>query len=241
MIRSVLVISLTLLYILVVGTPYLIYTVLSGDTDRIYRAGVLGAKLAVRLAGVRVEARGEENIPARRAAIYMVNHQSNCDPPVVVGLLPPVLILIKEEFFRVPVLGRGMRLRGFIPVDRKRRGRSIHAIKHATESVKAGHSFLVFPEGTRSEDGRLLPFRKGVFVMAIESGAPIVPVSISGSRRIMPKGSFSMHSGVVRVIFHEAVETRGSSLDDLPEILCRVRQAILAGLAPEERPLGAAA
>lgn len=241
MIRSFLVIALVLIYILILGTPYLIYTLLSGNTGPIYRVGVLGAQLAVWLAGVKVEASGQGKIPADRAAVYMVNHQSNCDPPVVIGLLPPVLILAKEEFFRVPILGRGMRLRGFIRVDRKSREKSIRAINEAVKSLKAGHSFMVFPEGTRSEDGRLLPFKKGVFVMAIKADAPIVPVSISGSGRIMPKGKFAIHPGRVRVTFHEAIETKGSSLDDLPEILHRVRQAILAGLSPDERPLGAVA
>ncbi len=241
MIRSFLVISFVMIYILVVGAPYLIYTLVSGNSDPIYRVGVLGAQLAVRMAGVVVEARGQERIPANGPVVYMVNHQSNCDPPVVVGLLPPVLILAKQEFFRVPILGRAMRRRGFILVDRKSREKSIRAIEEAVGSLKAGHSFLVFPEGTRSENGRLLPFKKGVFVMAIRSGASIIPVSISGSRRIMPKGKFAIHPGRVRVTFHEAIETKDSSLDALPDVLRRVRQAILAGLAPDEWPLGAVA
>src|SRR5579872_3292272 len=142
-----------LAYVLLVGAPYLLYTILTGNTDPIYRVGVLGAKLTLRLAGVQLEVRGHEKIPQGRAVVFMANHQSNCDPPAIVGVLPPVLILVKEEFFRVPVLGRAMRLRGFIPVDRRTREKSIKSIDAAAAALARGHSFLVFPEGTRSPDG----------------------------------------------------------------------------------------
>lgn len=241
MIRSLFVISLALAYVLVVGAPYLLYTILTGNTDPIYRVGVLGAKLTLRLAGVRLEVRGLEKIPQERAAVYMANHQSNCDPPAIVSLLPPVLILVKREFFRVPVLGRAMRLRGFIPIDRKNRGGAFQALEQATRFLMAGHSFLAFPEGTRSVDGRLLPFKKGVFIMALKAGAPIVPISISGSRKIMPKGQPVIRPGVVRVMFHDIVETHGCNMEDLESIQDRVRAAILSGLASEERSLEAVA
>ncbi|HEX5481976.1 MAG TPA: lysophospholipid acyltransferase family protein [Terriglobia bacterium] len=237
MIRSVSVVLFALAYILVVGAPYLLYTILTGQTDPIYRAGVLGARLTVRLAGVRLEVIGQERIPEGRAVVFMMNHQSNCDPPAVIGLLPPVLILGKAEFFRTPILGRAMRMRGFIPVDRSRRERAILALEQATDALKAGHSFLVFPEGTRSPHGRLLPFKKGVFIMAIKAAAPVVPISISRSRKIMPKGRFVIRPGVVRITFHDPVETAGCSVENLHAIQHRVREAILAGLAAEEWPL----
>src|SRR5579883_1290800 len=132
MIRSIFVISFALAYVLLVGAPYLLYTILTGNTDPIYRVGVLGAKLTLRLAGVQLEVRGHEKIPQGRAVVYMANHQSNCDTPAIVGLLPPVLILVKKEFFRVPILGQAMRLRGFVPIDRKNRGGAIQALEQAT-------------------------------------------------------------------------------------------------------------
>src|SRR5579884_4192043 len=241
MIRSIFVISFALAYVLLVGAPYLLYTILTGNTDPIYRVGVLGAKLTLRLAGVQLEVRGHEKIPQGRAVVYMANHQSNCDPPAIVGLLPPVLILVKKEFFRVPILGQAMRLRGFVPIDRKNRGGAIQALEQATRFLMAGHSFLAFPEGTRSGDGRLLPFKKGVFIMAFRAGTPIVPISISGSRKIMPKGEPAIRPGLVRVTFHDAVETQGCTLKDLELIQGRVRAAILSGLASEERSLEAVA
>lgn len=241
MIRALFVTSFACAYVLIVGVPYLFYTLLSRDTDPIYRAGVLGAKLTLRLAGITLDVRGRERIPMGRAAVFMANHQSNCDPPAIVTVLPPVLILVKQEFFRVPVLGRGMRLRGFVAVNRADRAQSIRAIEEAQRRLQSGQSFLVFPEGTRSPDGRLLPFKKGVFRMALRAGAPIVPVSISGSRRIMPKGQLAIRPGLVRVTFHTPIETAGCSLEDLHSLQRAARRAVLAGLGPEEQPLDAVA
>lgn len=234
MIRSACVVCFALLYIFVIGAPLLVYTLLSGNTDLIYRAGVLGATMTVRLAGARLEVVGREKIERTRAVVFMANHQSNCDPPALIGLLPPVLILGKQEFFRVPILGRAMRLRGFIPVDRRSREKSIQAINRAADSLSAGRSFLTFPEGTRSPDGRLLPFKKGVFIMAMKAGAPIQPVSISRSRKVMPKGKMAMRAGKVRITFHDLLATTGTT--EISVYQDAVRKAILSGLAEEEWP-----
>lgn len=235
MIRSACVVCFALLYIFVAGGPLLLFTLLTGNTSVIYRVGVFGARLAVRLAGVRLEWVGREKIERKRAVVFMANHQSNCDPPAIVGLLPPVLILVKEEFFRVPILGQAMRLRGFIPVDRRTREKAINSINAAATALAQGHSFLVFPEGTRSPDGRLLPFKKGVFIMAIKAGAIIQPISISGSHKIMPKGSKAMRAGKIRITFHDVIPTEGRT--DIEAIQDAVRKAILSGLSPEEQPL----
>src|SRR5207247_7997224 len=141
---------------------------------------------------------------------------------------------------RVPILGRAMRLRGFIPVDRRDRERAIEAVERAAKSLRAGNSFLVFPEGTRSPDGRLQPFKRGVFVMAIKAGAPIVPVSVSGSARIMRKGEFAIHPGVMRITFHDPVPTEGFTVQDRARIMDAVQQASLLSLAREEPPVEAA-
>lgn len=234
MIRSACVVCFALFYIFVIGAPLLVYTLLSGNTDLIYRAGVLGATMTVRLAGARLEVIGREKIERTRAVVFMANHQSNCDPPALIGLLPPVLILGKQEFFRVPILGLAMRLRGFIPVDRRSREKSIQAINHAADSLSAGRSFLTFPEGTRSPDGRLLPFKKGVFIMAMKAGAPIQPVSISGSRKVMPKGKVAMRAGKVKITFHDLLVTTGTT--EIGAYQDAVRKAILSGLAEEEWP-----
>ncbi|HEV2176830.1 MAG TPA: lysophospholipid acyltransferase family protein [Terriglobia bacterium] len=239
MLRATLLTVFSLLCVFFLGAPCLVYAVLSGNTDPLYEVGRISSKAVLWLAGVRTEVHGREKIPAGRAVVFMPNHQSNWDPPGIFVLLPPVLVMGKKEFFRVPVLGRAMRLRGFIPVDRTNRERAIAAVEAASQALRAGHSFLAFPEGTRSRDGRLQTFKKGVFVMAIKAGAPIVPVSISGSYRVMRKGEFAIHPGVVRVTFHDPVPTAGRSVEERRQLIEQVREAIISGLSEEERPLDA--
>jgi 1-acyl-sn-glycerol-3-phosphate acyltransferase len=236
MIRAFLVTLVTFAYVLILGPPLLIYGVISGNTDPLYRIGKLGARMAVRLAGARLEIHGCDHIPRDQPVVFMANHQSNCDPPALLSILPPVVVMVKKEFFRIPILGRGMLARGFIPVDRRNRGQALEAVEKGVQALKAGKSFLVYPEGTRSSDGRLQSFKKGVFVMALKAAAPIVPISVSGSNKIMPKGKFVMRPGGVRITFHEAVATEGLAIEDRQVIIERVRQAILAGLEKAEWP-----
>ena len=236
MLRAFLVTFITFAYVLVFGPPVLIYALLSGNGDPVYRTGVLGARLALWLAGVQLEVQGRDRIPRGRPVVFMANHQSNCDPPALLAVLPNVLVLVKKEFFRVPIIGSGMRLVGFIRVDRKNREQALDAVERGVLALKAGKSFLVYPEGTRSPDGRLQKFKKGVFVMAVKAGAPIVPISVSGSNKIMPKGKFVIRPGRVRITFHDSIPTEGLTTEDRDVIIERVRQAILTGLAKDEWP-----
>ena len=236
MICAFLVTLVTFAYVLTLGPPVLIYAAISGNSDPVYKVGTLGARMALWLAGARLEIHGLDQIPSHRAVVFMANHQSNCDPPALLAVMPPVLVLVKKEFFRVPILGRAMVACGFIPVDRRNREQAVDAVEKGVQALKAGKSFLVYPEGTRSPDGRLQRFKKGVFVMAIKAGAPIVPVSVSGGNKIMPKGKFVIRPGRVRITFHEPVPTEGLTVEDRQVIIDRVRQAILDGLERSEWP-----
>jgi 1-acyl-sn-glycerol-3-phosphate acyltransferase len=236
MIRAILVTLVTFAYVLILGPPVLIYGAISGNTDPIYNIGKLGARMALWLAGVRLETQGLDRIPRGRAVVFMANHQSNCDPPALLAILPTVVVMVKKEFFRVPIIGRGMAARGFIRVDRRNREQALEAVEKGVLALKAGKSFLVYPEGTRSPDGRLQRFKKGVFVMALKAGAPIVPISISGSNKIMPKGKFVMRPGRVRITIHDTVATEGFTIEDREIIIDHVRQAVLSGLEKEEWP-----
>jgi 1-acyl-sn-glycerol-3-phosphate acyltransferase len=238
MIRAFLVTLVTFAYVLTLGPPLLIYGAISGNTDPLYKVGKLGARMALWLAGVRLEIHGLDRIPHDRPVVFMANHQSNCDPPALLAVLPPVLVMVKKEFFRVPIIGRGMVARGFIRVDRSNREQALEAVEKGAQALKAGKSFLVYPEGTRSPDGRLQRFKKGVFVMAIKAGAPIVPISVSGSNKIMPKGKFVIRPGGVRITFHETLATEGLAIEDRQELIDHARQAILADLEKDEWPLG---
>jgi 1-acyl-sn-glycerol-3-phosphate acyltransferase len=237
MLRTLFVYAAVIVYILIAGLPSLLLSAITGNTNFVYGAGIVGARMALRLAGVKVVVEGREKIPARQAVVFMSNHESNCDPPALAANLPPVLILAKQEVFRIPVLGSAMRLRGFIPVDRQRRERAFAAVDEAAESFKKGNSFLVFPEGTRSRSGRLQAFKKGVFVMAIKAGAPVVPVSVSGGSKIIRKGEFTVHPGTLTITIHDPLPTVGYGVADRAKLAAEVRSAIVAGLTPEERPL----
>jgi 1-acyl-sn-glycerol-3-phosphate acyltransferase len=237
MFRTLLVYAVVAFFILIVGPPLVLLSVITGNTDTLYAIGLFGAKTALFMAGVRINVTGKEKIPIGKAVVFMPNHQSNCDPPAVAAILPPILIMAKKEFFRVPVLGTGMRMRGFIPVDRTNRERAFDAVDHAVEALKAGHSFLAFPEGTRSRTGRLQSFKKGVFVMAIKAGVPVVPISVSGANKIMRRGDYRIHPGPVRITIHNPVPTAGCSIADRSKVATEVRQAIISGLSAEERPL----
>jgi len=234
MLRATYVSLAAFIMIFLLGIPLLLYAAVTGNTDVLYSVGVYCAGLVLRIGGVRLEVRGREKIPLGRAVVFMSNHQSNADPPALAAALPPVLFLAKREAFRIPVLGRAMRLRGFVPVDRKNRERAAMAIDEAAGALRKGKSFLVYPEGTRSPDGRLQPLRKGVFVMALRAGAPIVPVSLSGATRIMRKGEWAMHSGLIRITLQNPVRTDNRSLDDRDQVMEEVRRAILQGLEKEE-------
>lgn len=240
MIRAFFVISLTFVYLLLLGPPLFLFAYLTGNANLVYRVGAWGCRFAVWLAGVRLEVQGREKIPTGQAVVFMPNHQSNCDPPAVISILPRVRVLVKKEFCRTPLLGRAMLLVGFIPVDRKNRERAIEAIEEGAKSLAAGHSFMVFPEGTRSRDGRLQPFKKGAFVMAMKAQVPIIPISLSGSSRIMQKGRFAIRPGLVRITVHDAVPTAGYAPANRSQLMERVRQAVLSGLAEDEQPLSTA-
>lgn len=237
MIRAICVLAFMIAYLLFFGMPAVVYSGITRDTEPLYRVALLGIRIALGLAGVRIIVAGRERLATGRAVVFMSNHQGNIDPPALLVTLPPILILVKKELFRIPILGYGMRLRGLVPVNRKSREQAYAAVDEAVGKLKAGFSFLVFPEGTRSQDGRLQPFKKGVFAMAIRAGAPIVPISISGSKRIMQKGRLAIHPGTVRITIHDPIATTGYAIDDRGQLIERVREAILKGLEPEEWPI----
>jgi 1-acyl-sn-glycerol-3-phosphate acyltransferase len=237
MLRAIFLSLLCLLFIFFGGTPLVVYALITGNTEPLYNLGVLCVRLALRLGGIRLDVRGREKIPPGRALVFMPNHASNIDPPAIVTCLPPVLVLGKKEAFRIPVLGRAMRMRGFIPVDRRNREQAIEAVEQASQALREGKSFLVYPEGTRSPDGRLQALKKGGFIMAMKAGAPIMPVSISGGPHIMRKGEAAIHPGTIRITFHDPIRTDNRHLEDRDELMEEVRQALLSGLSKEEWPL----
>ena len=234
MLRAVLVATVLALYTLLVGGPFVLYAWLTGSGERLYWVSIAGVRLALRLAGVKVEVVGREKILRDRPCIFMPNHVSNADPPAVAVLLPRVSILGKRQVFRVPILGQAMRCAEMVPVDRANPEAARAAVEEAVKILRRGLPFLVFPEGTRSRDGRLLPFKKGAFVLAIKAGVPIVPITILDSDRVIRKGEWAIHPGTIHIVVHDPIESAGYTLEQRDELLARVR-AVIASALPEDR------
>jgi 1-acyl-sn-glycerol-3-phosphate acyltransferase len=238
--RTIIVSVLLTLYILLLGPPLLLHSVLTRSVDLLYWAGLRGVLFIVRLVGVRIRVEGRENIPPG-VCIFVANHTSAADPPAVVGAIPRrIAIMAKDSLFRIPIVAQAFRLARFVPVNRSHPESALASVEKAIEYLKQGNSFLIYPEGTRSPDGRLLPFKKGPFVMAIKAGAPIVPVACAGAQRVMRKGELRIHPGEILVRFGPPIDASAYALDQRDELAVRVHAAIAAALPPEQQPLGRA-
>ena len=183
------------------------WTLLTGKVDVLYRTGVGVGLLGVRLVGVNVEVVGLEKLDWHRTYIFMCNHVSNLDPPLVIPVMPRrTSVLVKKELFRIPVLGWGMRLASLVPVDRCNREAAIASLRSAAEVLRFGCIMTFWPEGTRWPVGRLLPFKLGPFHLSTESGVPFVAITVVGTHEIWPKGEFAIHPGTATVIFHQPID-----------------------------------
>jgi len=205
---------------------------ITGDIRPLYKVGMWGAWTGVRLAGVRVKTVGMEQLDGNRTYVFMSNHVSNIDPPLLLPLIPGrTSVMAKQELFSYPILGKTMRMGSLVPVDRGNRDAGIAAVRAAEEVVKQGIHMTIYVEGHRSFDGKLLPFKKGPFYLAEQCQLPVVPVTISGTHSVMPKGRFSIKPGLVTVIFHKPIEPVGFGSRE--ELMQNVRSAINSGLPKE--------
>jgi 1-acyl-sn-glycerol-3-phosphate acyltransferase len=208
-------------------------TFLMGNVRVLYRLFMWGAWAGVWITGVRVKTVGLDRFDHSRSYIFMTNHVSNLDPPIQVPLIPRrTSVLVKKELFKVPILGRAMRMGSLVPVDRGNRDAGIDAVRAAKFVIAEQRlNMIIYVEGKRSFDGKLLPFKKGPFYLAVECGIPVIPITIVGTHYTMPKGRFSIRPGVVTVIFHQPIEPADfGSRDCLME---KVRAAIEDGLPDE--------
>jgi len=239
MIRTVIVVLYYALGLVLVMPWLILWSQLTGSPDFMYVMTMKAVRSGLRIAGVRVRVEGLENIPPG-VCIFAANHVSNMDPLAFVPAIPRrVSLLAKDEIFRIPILSKAMRLAKLIPVDRADKEAAASSVDIAVQYLKEGLSFAVYPEGTRSRDGRLLPFKKGTFVMAIEAGVPVVPVSIAGAQTLMRKGDWTVHPGEVIVRFGRAVDASAYSMDKRTELLARVEALVAAGLPEDQRPTAA--
>ena len=228
---------LALLYLLVtVPIAALIafpWTFITGKITFLYRLGMGLAYSAARISGARVKIVGLDKIDQSRTYIFMSNHVSNIDPPLLCPLIPRrTSILAKKEIWSIPILGKALDLAEIVPVERENRDAAIQSIRRAGEVMQHGINVTLFPEGTRSRDGRLLPFKKGPFHLAASTGFPIVPITILGTYEMMPKGSMIVRPGTATLVFHPAMDPKHYASRE--ELTQAVRDVINSAL-PAER------
>ena len=220
---------------LVMGTLVIVLSVFVRSGNPLHKIARFWGKSILVGSRIKVSVKGLSNIDLAGPYIYMPNHQSNFDIPVMLGHLPVQFRwLAKKELFKIPIFGRAMRKAGYISIDRHDRESAFKSIDVAAKKIKSGVSVLLFPEGTRSLDGKIRPFKKGGFVLAIDSGVPIVPVVIKGTYTIMTKGKFRVNPGHVSMIVHKPIDTAAYTRETKEGLMQSVRRVMCEGLETNE-------
>ena len=216
----------------------ILWTLITKNADAEFFPSMRAIALSLRIAKIHVRVEGRENIPPV-ACVFVSNHASNLDPLVLFPVVGRrISVLIKKELMRIPILATGMRLANFVAVDRADRKAAAASLERCLCLLRDGLSFVIFAEGTRSPDGRLLPFKRGALLLAIQAGAPIVPVAIGGTHRLMRKGHWAIQPGEVTVRFGAPIDpsqfaTRRGGRD----LLGTIESAVAAALPPDQQPL----
>ncbi|MCX6571290.1 MAG: lysophospholipid acyltransferase family protein [Candidatus Aminicenantes bacterium] len=230
--RSALLVIVFLILTLL-AIPVLLVSALFGLRDVFLAYGCWMMRVGRFILGLDVEAAGLDRIDRGTSYVFMCNHLSFLDAPLLMTVLDrPARVIVKRFVFRIPVLGLGMRFSGYVPLDKEGAGAGRKSIARAAQLIKEmRYSFLVYPEGVRSWDGKTLPFRRGGFFLALETGVPIVPVSIKGTYELMPRGQWLVRKGPVKITLHEPIPVTGYTQDTMAELMEKVRAAVSSGLS----------
>ncbi|MDL1957882.1 MAG: 1-acyl-sn-glycerol-3-phosphate acyltransferase [Deltaproteobacteria bacterium] len=216
----------------------LIAGIIDDSENRVHRLGRLWARIIIRTSGIKVDIEGQDNIPMGKPSVFACNHASQFDIPILYEALPVQFrFVVKKELFKIPFFGFAMHHAGYVPIDRSGGKAALRSLHEAAERVKKGASIIIFPEGTRSPNGRLRPFKTGGILIAVRAGCPIVPVAISGSHNVLPKGSLRVRPGRIKVTIGLPVQTVGTKGPILKDIVTKeVWESISSMLEEENRP-----
>ena len=216
----------------VLAIPVILVCLLFGVWDVFLFYGRWMMRIGRRILGNDLVVTGLDRLDRRTPYVFMSNHLSFLDGPLLMTILDrPARVIVKRFVFRIPILGLGMRFSGYVPLDGEGAGAGRRSIARAAQWIKEiGYSFLIYPEGTRSFDGKRLRFRRGGFFLALESGAPIVPVSVKGTYELMPRGQWFVRKGRVQITFHEPIPVAGRTAEAIPELMDRVKAVVAAAL-----------
>jgi len=235
-IRTAIVAILLSLWVLILGPPLILYTLITRSADLMYWLGVKGVVWITYLAGLRVRVVGLENIPQESVCLPRITPVTPTPPPLSERFHGASRFLAENPCSISQSSDSAFRLAKFVPVDRGNREAALASVKQAVEYMRPVLRFLVYPEGTRSPDGRLGRFKKGTFAMAIEAGVPIVPLACSGAHRVMKKKSLVIHAGKVTVSFGKPIDAAGYTVDQRDDLARRVHDAIAAQLPEDQKP-----
>jgi 1-acyl-sn-glycerol-3-phosphate acyltransferase len=232
MIRTIIAWVIYICTTVILGTVAIFLSLFDSSGNIPHLVARLWGKIQLRTTGTTVKIQGQENIDPRKSYILVSNHQSNFDIFALLGYLPiQFRWTAKAELFRIPFLGWSMSRIGYIPIERDRPKKAYRSMLRAAEKVQKGVSVMIFPEGTRSPDGSLQRFKKGVFLIALKSQAPILPIAICGTGKIMQKGDWRTYPGKVQIIIDPAIETRGIPPQKEGELSERVRSTLMKYIA----------
>jgi 1-acyl-sn-glycerol-3-phosphate acyltransferase len=235
LLRSLLTYCTVALYVLLIGPFGMLAAFFARRPYWLYSLGRGGLQIGLWIAGVKFIVEGREKIRSDRNYVFISNHVSNLDPPILILAIPrEIRVIAKKELRKIPLIGKAMAMVGFVFVDRKRREDAQEGVDRSAGMIRQGHSFLVFPEGTRSSSGRLSTFKKGAFVLAIKGGADLLPMIIDGSYELMPRGSLAVKKGKVKVRFLDPIPASDLAYGDREKLLSEARHIMEKALSSRQ-------
>jgi 1-acyl-sn-glycerol-3-phosphate acyltransferase len=236
MIRSALLVVIAVVVTAFMSSCAILFPLISPGENKVHKIANLWARMLLWLTGTRVDVIGKENVLMEKPQIFMANHQSDFDILIVLAHIPGQFRWIaKKELFKIPIFGKAMRNAGYIEIDRQNHEKALKSLDEAAQKIREGKSVVTFPEGTRSRDGKIRPFKQGMFHLAIQAGVPIVPISIIGAHQIMPKRTLKVKPGRIRMVIDRPVEVNGYTLETRGELIEKIRHIIVRNL---ENPAG---